>query len=182
MITKFLIFEQQTISDIEILKLPPGPLVFRNKLANVNNIKKKIEYQYIGDVRKKLSESYTIKYTNYFHREDGPAYQKWYDNGQKLNEIYYKEGKKHREDGPASLEWYSNGQIKYIMYFIDAKCHREDGPAFQKFDINGKFEMCDYYLNFKKYKIEDWLEELKNMNSPYYEEQLLKYSANKYNL
>jgi hypothetical protein len=181
MITNFLIFEQN-ISNIEILRLPPGPLVFRNKLANVNNIKKKIEYQYINGVRKKSSESYTIKYTPYLHRVDGPAYQRWYDNGQKFSEIYYKEGKRTREDGPAAIQWYSNGQINFIIYSINGEPHREDGLAYQNFDINGNIKEYDYYLDGEKYKIEDWLKKLKDMNSPHYEEQLLKYSANKYNL
>ena len=177
MITKFNIFEQN-ITDIKILKNKP---VFRNKMANINNIKKTIKY-YELPVKKIESESYKIKHTNYFHRENGPAFQKWYKNGQKFKEIYYIKGKKHRENNAASLEWYENGQIKYIIYYIDDKCHNENGPAFQKFDINGNIVDISYYLEDKKYEIEDWLKELRYRNSIYYEEQLLKYDLKKYNL
>lgn len=184
MITKFKIFEQNII-DIEILK-DDKPKVFRNKLANINNIKKEIKYHQNGNRynknKQKFSERYIIKYTNYLHRKNGPAYQSWYENGKRFTEIYSILGKKHREDGPASQEWYSNGQIKYIMYFINDKCHREDGPAFKHFDKNGELINCGYYLDNEIYERGRWIEELKKMNSPYYEEEFLKYSTKKYNL
>lgn len=105
-----------------------------------------------------------------------------YDNGQKEHEYHLlKNGNLHREDGPAYRGWNYNGQIWVEQYFINGKFHREDGPAIQKWD-NGQLEEEYYYLNNKEYTREEWLEQLKKIGSPHYEDQLMKYQAEKYNM
>ena len=40
----------------------------------------------------------------------------YFDNGQKMYKIWYLNDKKHREDGPAVQWWYKNGQKGYEEY------------------------------------------------------------------
>ena len=56
-----------------------------------------------------------------WHRLDGPAFQRFYDNGPIWVETYYINGKKHREDGPAVQGFYDNGQLFHEAYFINDK-------------------------------------------------------------
>lgn len=59
-------------------------------------------------------------YNSYnYHREDGPATQCWYENGQKWIEAYCINGLVHREDGPAFTEWDEYGQKKNEEYYLD---------------------------------------------------------------
>ncbi len=116
------------------------------------------------------------------HREDGPVYQFWYENGQKQSEVYYLNGKIHREDGPANQIWYDNGQKELESYYLNNLLHREDGPAYQKWFENGKQQFDYYYLNGDIYDREDWINQLKEIGSPHYEDESIKYNSEKYNL
>jgi hypothetical protein len=91
-----------------------------------------------------------------WHREDGPAYQKWFKNGQLDIQIYYKKDKWHREDGPASQKWFKNGQLNYQFFYKNAKYHREDGPACISWDENGQEKYRFYYLNDKELSKEEF--------------------------
>ena len=88
----------------------------------------------------------------------------------------------HRENGAAYQKWYDNGQIEYEIYYLNSKLHREDGPAAQWWYKNGQKEFEEYHLNDKNYSRIEWLEKLKEIGSIHYEEQKLKYDAEKYNL
>ena len=120
------------------------------------------------------------------HREDGPAFQEWYENGQKKEEIYYINGNRHREDGPANESWYENGQKLGEEYYINNKLHREDGPATLYWFKSGIVEEKVYFLYNTDYDREEWIEKLKEMDSPHYEEQKklyeLEQDMEKYNL
>ena len=72
------------------------------------------------------------------HRVDGPAYQSWYENGQKQYESWYLDGKWHRVDGPAVKWWYENGQKHYEFWYLDGNYHRVDGASIQSWDENGQ--------------------------------------------
>jgi antitoxin component YwqK of YwqJK toxin-antitoxin module len=89
-------------------------------------------------------------------REDGPAVQYWYKNGQENFRKYYINGYNHREDGPAVIEWFEDGQIKYKNYYRYGNIHRDDGPAFQLWFKNGQGESIKYYINGKKLSKEDF--------------------------
>jgi hypothetical protein len=83
------------------------------------------------------------------HREDGPAYTAYYENGNIKYEDYYLNGKQHREDGPADIGYYENGNIKYEAYYLNGKIHKEDGPAYIEFFKSGKISFEEYRLNGK---------------------------------
>ena len=55
-----------------------------------------------------------------YHREDGPAYQR-FNNGQLIHEVYYINGKMHRLDGPAYQAFYDNAQLDYEAYYINGE-------------------------------------------------------------
>ena len=55
------------------------------------------------------------------HREDGPAYIGYYENGAIEREEYFLNGKQHREDGPAIIYYYENGAIVYEIYCLNDK-------------------------------------------------------------
>ena len=155
---------------------------YLKKLEN-KKLEKIIEYHDNGNIKFILYRLYSL-----FHREDGPAYQSWYYNGRICAEYYYLNNKYHRLDGPAYQYWYENGQKKQEVYYINDLLHREDGPAAQYWDINLNVNLNKilYFLNGVKYEREEWLEELKKMNSPHYEEQKelyeLEQNMEKYNL
>jgi len=143
---------------------------------NKPNIKKK--YYKNGQLK---SEIYSLN--DKYHREDGPAVQYWYENGQLKYESYWLNSKLYREDGPAYQYWYDTGKLKSEEYYLNGKWHREDGPAYQYWYENGQLKSERYYLNGNKcYTQEEFVKKLKEINSPHYEEQLLKLQANKYNL
>ena len=138
---------------------------------------KKVEYYDNGNI-----QSVSYKLNGEVHREDGPAYQTWFENGQKRAKYYYIDGKINRVDGPAFQNWYENGQQESEQYIINDLLHREDGPAYQEWSENGQLKHEEYYIDGDDYKRENWLEELKKMNSPYYDNQKMLYDAEKYNL
>jgi len=106
----------------------------------------------------------------------------YYPNGQKRYEYWLLNGKMHREDGPAYQSWYENGQKYYEYWSLNNKCHREDGPSSQRWSYNGQKEYEEWWLNSNKYKREDWVEELKKIGSPYYDEQRMLLDMEKYNI
>lgn len=59
------------------------------------------------------------------HRENGPAYLEWYDNGQIAGEGWYKNGKCHRENGPSYKQWHKNGQIWIEKWCKNGRSRKE---------------------------------------------------------
>jgi len=57
--------------------------------------------------------------TNLRHRLHGkPAWQRWYENGQKSCEEYYENDLRHRLNGkPAKQRWYPDGQKMSEEYY-----------------------------------------------------------------
>ena len=119
---------------------------------------------------------------NELHNENGSARQEWYKNGQKKLEQYYINGKLHREDGPAIIWWFEDGKKHSESYYINDKYHREDGPAYQKWYDNGQKQSEYYYINNEEYNKKNWIKKLKEINSPHYDEQKIKYESELYNL
>ena len=108
--------------------------------------------------------------------------ENFYKNGQKKYEKWYLNGKLHREDGPSIQYWYSNGQKRFEDWYLNGESHREDGPAYQSWYPNGQKEYEVWYLNGKEYSRENWINQLKKIGSPHYEEQVALYNAEKYNI
>ena len=80
------------------------------------------------------------------------------------------------------ITYYDNGQKGTESYYINGKLHKEDGPAYQYWIENGQKESEIYYINDFRYTREEWIEKLKEINSPHYEEELMKYKTENYNL
>ena len=131
-------------------------------------------------------KSIVYKLNGQKHREDGPAIQEWYEDEQKFIEEYFIKNEYHREDGPAIQEWHENGKVFRQLYYLHDKMHREDGPAAIYYKKNGKIGNTIYCLNDIRYNREEWIEKLKEMDSPHYEEQKklyeLEQDMEKYNL
>ena len=66
-----------------------------------------------------ITYSYWKTANNQLHRLNGkPAWQRWYENGQKRYELYYENDLRHRLNGkPACQAWYENGQKWYEHYY-----------------------------------------------------------------
>ena len=75
----------------------------------------------------------------------------------------------HREDGPAFQEFHDNGQLQRKAYYINGKQHRLDGPAFQSFTVSGELLYEAYCINGKDLTFEEWQVKVKaktvNVNS-----------------
>jgi len=136
------------------------------KIDYYSNGQKRYEEWYLNDKR---------------HREDGPAIQRWYESGQKYEE-WYLNNKEHREDDPSCQNWYENGQKRYEYWYLNNKIHREDGPSYQQWLYNGQKNYEEWSLNGNYYKREEWVEELKKIGSPHYEEQKILLDIEKYNI
>jgi hypothetical protein len=73
-----------------------------------------------------------------------------YTNGNKRFEAYYLNEWLHREDGPAYTLYREDGSISYEEYRLNGKLHREDGPAVIDYCTNNQIRHKDYYLNGKE--------------------------------
>jgi antitoxin component YwqK of YwqJK toxin-antitoxin module len=62
-------------------------------------------------------------------------------------DIFRKNKLYHREDGPAYTRYDEDGTIDFEKYFIKGKLHREDGPAHIKYDQDGSMTYQAYYTN-----------------------------------
>ena len=58
--------------------------------------------------------------------------------------------KYHREDGPAYARYYSNGQVEYEEYWVNGQHHREDGPAISCFQADGTVAYQEFWLHDKE--------------------------------
>lgn len=96
------------------------------------------------------NETHFIKNSKYykdFHREDGPAFTRWWKNGNLHTEDYYVDGVCHRTDGAAMNRYYESGKIRIQEYVVDGKTHREAGPAIIWWNENGEIDNQVFYLN-----------------------------------
>ena len=83
----------------------------------------------------------------YYDKEET---KQWYEYW-KLN------NKLHREDGPAYIAYYENGSIECESYRINNKLHREDGPAWIEYYGYGSVYSKIHYLNNIPLKREEWI-------------------------
>jgi hypothetical protein len=132
------------------------------------------------DNGQKKSEEWFLDWKR--HREDGPAYQIWSENGQKRIEEWFLNNRLHRENGPSYQVWYDNGQKKSEIWSLNNKYHREDGPVYQYWSENGQKKSEYWSLNDKEYSRKKWINKLKEIGSPHYDEQRMLLNAEKYNI
>jgi antitoxin component YwqK of YwqJK toxin-antitoxin module len=108
-----------------------------------------------GNIRK---EEFRNQNGNW-HKEDGPACRRWYENGQLEFEEYRWNGKLHNESGPAFRQWRENGKLDIEYYYQNGKWHNAAGPACRYWYANGQLESEAYYLNGKWLKHQAFLSE-----------------------
>jgi hypothetical protein len=72
-----------------------------------------------------------------WHRENGPAYISYDDNGNIEFESYYINGQCHRENGPAKIAYFNNKNIKIEEWWQHNKYYRLDGPTTIEYYPNG---------------------------------------------
>ena len=123
-----------------------------------------------------------MKYIKTYEENNIQPKIEYHTNGQKHLDLYSLNDKFHREDGPAVQSWFDNGQQKSIVYYLNDEYHREDGPAIQGWRYNGEKVSELYFLNGVQFTKEEWLQKLKEINSPHYQDQLLKHNSEKYNI
>jgi antitoxin component YwqK of YwqJK toxin-antitoxin module len=109
--------------------------------------------------RNGLIHTWRNKYGEY-HRTDGPAVIRYYQDGEIRSEEYYVNGQSHRMDGPAYISYYNNGQIKYEEYSINNQRHRVDGPAYIGYFKDGSTDCEQYWINGKQHRTDGpaWIE------------------------
>jgi len=66
----------------------------------------------------------------------------------------------HREDGPALIKYYDNSKIEIELYCINGTHNKLDGPAVIQYGINGNIISEFYYINDIEYTKEDYYKEL----------------------
>ena len=70
--------------------------------------------------------------------EDGPTVIRYYENGNKKEECWYRNGQLHREGGPARIRYYRNGQIEIIEWYAEGKLHNcHYDPAVVEYEPDG---------------------------------------------
>jgi hypothetical protein len=70
---------------------------------------------------------YTVRYTNIYHRDDGPA-RIFVGDGRYRTYFWYRYGELHRVGGPALDQIFSDGTFRRSWVY-KGLLHREDGPA-----------------------------------------------------
>jgi antitoxin component YwqK of YwqJK toxin-antitoxin module len=117
-----------------------------------------------------------------FNKEEPKVERNYWDNGQIKSKKWYLSGELHREDGPAVQYWYKNGQKQFEYWYLNGKKHRDNGPVYQIWYENGQIRSEKWFLNNNRYSREEWVEELKRIGSPHYEEQRMLLNMEKYNI
>lgn len=102
------------------------------------------QYYYgIGPITIK-SDGYYVN--NKLHRDNGPAEIKYFEDGAKLAEIWYKKGYMYRKDDlPAFIEYHRNGNKSIEVWIKDNLPHRKDGPARILYHENGAISVKEWY-------------------------------------
>jgi hypothetical protein len=86
------------------------------------------------------------KYNDYFyHRLNNPALIKYYSNGIKLEEKWYKHNQCHRIDGPAYTFYKPSGYKAVECWVLNGDIHRSNGPAYIEYYPNGQKEEEKWY-------------------------------------
>ena len=113
--------------------------------------KKYIKYYDNGSI---MWEEWRLPNGN-LHKEDGPAKIRYYTDGNKESEQWYKNGLYHREDGPSYRRWDVDGSIISEAWEIDGNYHREDGPATVRYNKDGNIGV-NYYISNCFLTEEEW--------------------------
>lgn len=121
----------------------------------VNNNKNNFPSELYKRILSHIKETYVKVYE---YNDNKVCSENWYDaernlvkskdyfeNGNVMQEQWYKEGVYHKEGGPAEIFYFSNGNMRYEAWVKEGTIHREDGPA-----------VTTYYTDGTK-KSEEWV-------------------------
>tara|TARA_R110002049_G_scaffold309092_2_gene516757 strand:+ start:3582 stop:4124 length:543 start_codon:yes stop_codon:yes gene_type:complete len=92
------------------------------------------------------------------HREDGPSWCTWYEDGNPKHESWQRHGKYYRAtSGPTYTTWYEGGQIEILCYGNDEDSDNDcasDGLMEKSWYLNGQVreEKYDSYAKVRKGK------------------------------
>ena len=100
-----------------------------------------------GQVREKrwlYSNDYDPNFmgTDYHRKDDGPAYQNFYEDGQVCCEAWYNnKSKVHRWDAPAEIIYHQDGTIKSAIWYINGtKLDDDEAPDHWPLSIEEQIE------------------------------------------
>lgn len=88
-----------------------------------------------------------LEEVEFFHREDGPAFEFKYASGDTKYESYFTEGKRDRKDGPSTVEYWENGSIKDEQWYSEDNLHCEGQPAWKEYDEKGTLRIERWFTN-----------------------------------
>ena len=143
----------QALSDFETLSLP-ADISLKDHLE----AKQTIKHQLGEDCYAKLKyDSGWNQWIFRVYQEDQLFYRKAYrQNGNPEVALYYFNDQPHREDGPAFEWFYENGNLRVQEHYLNGQRHRKDGPAVEWFDEDGNSTSSYYYLNGQRLSEEGW--------------------------
>ena len=80
-----------------------------------------------------------------YHRLDGPAFRRWYDNGQLGVEVWYINGVYHRLDGPVYRLWGNNGQLRRELWYINGVEYENEAEFQVAVDLYKATEIAELF-------------------------------------
>lgn len=90
------------------------------------------------------------------HREDGPAYLRYWGNGSVRYEMWYLDGRVHRRNGPARTDYRKNGMVKSEEWLRNGVLRRGDGPAYIQYRKDGSVKYKGWALNGWELSETEW--------------------------
>lgn len=81
------------------------------------------------------------------HRDDGPAYISYNEDGSVSTESYYQNNKEHRDGAPAVTYYSPDGKPSTEFWYQSGALHREGGPAQIHYNEDGTSYSEKWYLN-----------------------------------
>jgi len=80
-----------------------------------------IEYQRNGKVLNRYAKLGPVGHGGFLHREDGPALETYWENGNIRRTAYYNNSHLHRTTGPAHIDYDESGKPDGLAWYLDGK-------------------------------------------------------------
>lgn len=74
--------------------------------------------------------------------------------------LYLFNGLSHKDDGPSYTSFHDNGNIFMLEYKIHGKYHNENGPAYSEYNEDGSIITELYCLNGKLLSLNDYQKQI----------------------
>lgn len=92
------------------------------------------------------------------HRDDGPAINEYYSNGNPRCLEWAFMGDYHRIGGPARWEFYANGRPRMIQWRIKGRVSNKEGPTEIRFDEIGGVRASEWKIGEEYLLFDTWFE------------------------